>query len=341
MRHLLNLAPPELIAELQAIDQQAYRAKQIADWVWHKGVCDFSQMSNLSPELRDELVKRFCILSGRVIQQSGSDDGVIKLLIEWPDQQCVECVLIPDGQWRTACLSTQVGCAMGCAFCASGMDGLSRNLTAGEIVEQLFHLQSACEGRISNVVLMGMGEPLANYEASVLAIRAIIDPDRLGISARRVTLSTIGLPKLMSRLASEDLPITLAISLHAPNDQLRCELIRAAANTSVNDLIRAGQEFFASRGREITLEYLLLAGVNDSVECARELAQLAQRLRCNVNLIRFNPVSGLDFRRPSEQAVQAFRDVLAGAGVNVHIRASRGSEVNAACGQLRGVSLRS
>lgn len=259
MKHLLNMDLQELVAELKAMGQQPYRAEQIADWVWHKGICDFAQMSNLSPRLRDELGRHLCVLSGKVVQQSLSDDGVIKLLIGFPDQQCVECVLIPDGQRRTVCLSTQVGCAMGCVFCASGLGGLCRNLTAGEIIEQVFHLQSVCDERISNVVLMGMGEPLANYDASVWAIRAIIDPDRLGISARRVTLSTIGFAEQIRKLIGEDLPITLAISLHAPNDQLRRELMPAAAKTSIADLIQAGREFFASRGRELTLEYLLLS----------------------------------------------------------------------------------
>ena len=339
MKHLLNLDLDKFMAELEAVGQPGYRAKQIAEWVWHKGVCDFGQMSNLSPRLQGELAEHLCVLSGKVIHESRSDDDVMKLLIAFPDGQCVECVLIPDGQRRTACLSTQVGCAMGCVFCASGLGGLGRNLTAGEIVEQIFHLQSACRERVSNVVLMGMGEPLANYEATVSAIRAIVDPQRLGISARRVTLSTIGFPDLIRKLIAEDLPITLAISLHAATDQLRRELIPAAGKTSIEDLIRAGREFFASRGRELTLEYLLLAGVNDSLECARQLGRLAGQLRCNVNLIRFNPVEGLDFRRPNEQAVRAFRDVLAKSGVNVHIRASRGSNVQAACGQLRRTAL--
>lgn len=321
--------------------QEAYRAKQVGDWVWCKGVYDFAQMTNLPPKLRSDLAKGFHILSGKVVRRSEADDGVVKLLIEWPDQQCVECVIIPDGQRQTACLSTQIGCAMGCAFCASGLGGLGRNLTAGEIIEQLFHLKSACARRITNVVFMGMGEPLANYEATVSAIRAIIDPDRLGISARRVTLSTIGFPELIRRLAAENLPITLAVSLHAPTDQIRRELIPATGNTVIEDLIRACQEFFACRGRELTLEYVLLAGVNDSTQCAEKLAQLAHRMRCNVNLIRFNPVEGLDFRRPSEGVVRAFCDQLSQVGVNVHIRASRGAETHAACGQLyRGSACR-
>ena len=335
MKHILNMTPQEFGAEMQAMGQAAYRAGQVGDWVWGKGVCDFRQMTNLPPKLRGELADAFSVLSGKILRRSEAQDGTVKLLIEWPDGHCVECVVIPDGQRRTACLSTQVGCAMGCSFCASGLDGLSRNLTAGEMVEQVFHLRSVCDQRISNVVFMGMGEPLANYEATVSAVRAIIDPERLGISGRRVTVSTIGSPTLIRRFAGEDLAVTLAISLHAPNDRMRRELISGVGKTTIKELLDAGREYFGRRGRELTLEYVLLAGVNDSVECATELAKLAKQVRCNVNLIRFNPVEGLRFGRPSEKAVGAFRDRLSEAGVNVHVRASRGAKANAACGQLR------
>ena len=278
---------------------------------------------------------RLTILGGRAAGRTDADDGVIKLLIEWPDGERVECVMIPDASRRTGCVSTQAGCAMGCGFCASGLGGLGRDLTAGEIVEQLFHLQAAGGGRITNVVLMGIGEPLANYDASVAAVRAIVDPDRLGISPRRVTVSTVGLPGQIRRLAAEGVPVTLAISLHAPNDTLRRKLLPAAKTATIAQIVAAAREFYASRKREVTLEYVLLGGVNDTPACANELAQIAGRLRCNVNLIRFNPVEGVGFRPPAEAAVRDFRDRLRGAGVNVHIRASRGAPVSAACGQLR------
>jgi len=335
MLHLLNIPPDELTRRLLALDEPAFRARQVAEWIWTKGVCDFEQMSNLSRDLRAKLAERTVVLTGRVAARADADDGVVKLLIEQADGEAVECVLIPDGSRRTVCVSTQAGCAMGCAFCASAIGGLGRSLTAGEIVEQIFHVRVATGERATNVVLMGTGEPLANYDASVAALRAITDADRLGISPRRVTLSTVGFPKEIRRLAKEDLPITLAVSLHAPNDTLRRRLIPAAKSATIGQIVAAAREFFASRGREVTVEYVLLAGVNDTAACANELAQLAGNLRCNVNLIRYNTVGESPFEAPSEAAVKAFRDRLKSAGVNVHVRASRGAGVSAACGQLR------
>ena len=335
MKHVLEMTSGELSAELKNLGEPAYRAGQVAEWVWKKRVSDFAAMSNLSKPLRAALPGRLTVLTGRPVARTESPDGVVKLLIEFPDGQRVESVMIPAEDRLTACVSTQVGCAMGCAFCASGLHGVARNLTAGEIVEQVFHLSAAAGEGVTHVVLMGMGEPLANYDATVAAVRAIIDPERLGISARRVTVSTVGLPERIRRLAREDLPITLAISLHAPNDALRRQLIPAAAATSIDEIVEAAKAFFAARHREVTLEYVLLAGVNDSPACAEELAAVARRMRCNVNLIRFNPAEGLPFRRPDEKTVLAFRDRLAEAGVNVQIRASRGAAAQAACGQLR------
>ena len=335
MNHLLDMTPDAVAGELASLGQPAYRAGQVLEWVWRRGVTDFAEMANLPAELRCRLADRLAILTGRPARRTDAADGVIKLLVEWPDHRHVETVLIPAGGRRTACLSTQVGCPVGCAFCASGIGGLERTLSAGEIVEQIFHLQAACRQRVTHVVVMGMGEPLLNYDATVAAVRAMIDPARGGISARRVTVSTVGLPNQIRRLAGEDLPITLAISLHAPNDTLRRELIPAARGVPLEELIRAAAEFFARRHREVTLEYVLLAGVNDSPACAAELAAIARRLRCNVNLIRFNPVPGLDFRAPDERDVRGFRDHLRAAGVNVHIRTSRGADADAACGQLR------
>jgi len=335
LKHLLDMTPAGLADELAAMGQPAYRARQVLEWVWRKGVTDFDRMSNLPNALRAALAERLSVLAGRVVGRADADDGVVKLLIEWPDGERVECATIPDGARRTACVSTQAGCAMGCAFCASGLGGLGRDLTAGEIVEQLFHLRAAGGERATNVVLMGTGEPLANYDASVAAVRAVVDPERLGISPRRVTVSTVGLPGPIRRLAGEGLPITLAISLHAPSDTLRRRLIPAAKTATIAQVLAAAADFYASRKREVTLEYVLLGGVNDTLACANELAQAARKQRCNVNLIRFNPVAGVGFRPPAESDVRAFRDRLRDAGVNVHIRASRGAGADAACGQLR------
>jgi 23S rRNA (adenine2503-C2)-methyltransferase len=335
MTHLLSMTEPQLQDEFRAMGQPVYRARQVLQWIWVKGVTKFEEMTDLPASLRGALGERLSILTGRAIQRQDADDGVTKLLLEWPDGERIESVLIPAESRRTACLSTQAGCAIGCSFCASGQAGLGRDLTSGEILEQLLHLRQAIGERISHVVLMGVGEPLANYDATVAAIRVIVDAHGAGISPRRVTLSTVGLPAQIRRLADEDLPITLALSVHAPNDALRRQIIPGAKGVRLAELVAAAQDFFDRRGREVTLEYILLAGVNDSTGCADELADVAGQLRCNVNLIRYNPVAGLPFRRPDEESVRAFRDRLLRQGVNVQIRASRGQQTDAACGQLR------
>ena len=264
---------------------------------------------------------------------------------------------------RTACISSQVGCPVGCRFCASGLGGLEGNLSAGRIVEQVWRLNSllgrglsgpgpgeasAAQGerkaggtpapqeRITNVVFMGMGEPLANFAAVVRAVRTLAAPWGMGISARKITISTVGLPAAIERLSEElDLPVTLALSLHAPNDELRRSLIPWAEYTTIKDLLAACQKWFEKTGREITLEYTLLRGVNDRPEHAAELAQVARTIRANVNLIRYNEVAGMPFQRPETEAVREFQRLLRARNVNAHIRRSRGRDIAAACGQLR------
>lgn len=224
---------------------------------------------------------------------------------------------------------------MGCVFCASGLGGLTRNLTGGEILEQIIHLSQATNRRVTNVVMMGAGEPLANYDATIAAIRAMIDPRRFDLSARHITVSTVGLGGQIDRLAAEDLPITLAVSLHAPNDELRRQIMpAAAAGATIAAILDAAGRFFDARGREVTIEYVLLAGVNDTNVCAMQLARLVEPLRCKVNLIAYNGVPGLDYRAPSAAAVKAFAARLEKAGVNVNIRRPRGVDIAAACGQL-------
>ena len=327
---LLDMTLDELRKAVAAIGQPAYRAEQLADWVYGRGATDPEAMTNVPKPLREA----FDVLTSRVAVRTESEDGTIKLLLEMHDGEHVETVLIPSGKRVTACVSTQAGCAMGCSFCASGIGGWKRNLTGGEILEQLLHLQQAGERRVTNVVFMGMGEPLANYNATVAAVRALTDPGRFGISARRITVSTIGIPKAIRRLAQEDLPITLAISLHAPNDALRRQLM-PSAHSQIDEIIAAAKDFFEARKREITLEYVLLGGVNDTNVCAEALADLAHSLRCNVNLICYNPVESLPYERPTQVATQAFVARLRKRGVNVHLRHSRGLDAAAACGQLR------
>ena len=262
-----------------------------------------------------------------------------------------ECVMIPaeeledaadDGPKfarRTACISSQVGCPVGCRFCASGIGGLDGSLSAGRIVEQVWRLaRLPGVGRITNVVFMGMGEPLANFASVTRAIRTLAAPapEGLGISARKITISTVGLPKAIERLAAEfELPVTLALSLHAPTDEIRRSLIPWAEYTTIEALLGACDKWFQKTGREITLEYTLLGGVNDRPEHAEELARLAKRLRANVNIIRYNEVKGMPFDRPRTDDVRRFQEVLRNARVNAHIRASRGRDIAAACGQLR------
>jgi 23S rRNA (adenine2503-C2)-methyltransferase len=328
---LLELTLDELEDAVAETGQKPFRAKQLAQWVYTKGVTDPDQMSNVP----NSLVEEFDILTSRVVDQAESEDGTIKLLIELEDQETIECVAMPSTKRVTACLSTQVGCAMRCKFCASGADGFIRNLRSGEILEQLIHLAQATEKRISNAVFMGMGEPLANYKATVDAIYGMIDPDRFGISARHITLSTVGLPEMILKLADEGLPITLAISLHAPNDVLRREIMPTAEATTIVQILKAARAFRDSRNREITLEYVVLAGLNDTNVCAEQLARLAHPLRCNVNLIGYNAGPDDIYRAPTQVEVKAFERQLEKRGVNVTVRRSRGADITAACGQLR------
>jgi 23S rRNA (adenine2503-C2)-methyltransferase len=236
---------------------------------------------------------------------------------------------------RTACISSQVGCPVGCRFCASGLGGLQGNLTGGQIVEQVWHLNRVCQQPVTNIVFMGMGEPLSNFTAVSRAIQTLTADWGFGLSARRITLSTVGLPAQIRRLAESGIPITLALSLHAPNDELRRRLIPWADYVTIEQLIEAGRYFFQRTGREVTIEYTLIDQVNDQPEHARQLARVARKLRSNVNLIRYNEVAALPFGRPDDQAVRRFQQVLHKAGLNTHIRASRGRDIAAACGQLR------
>jgi 23S rRNA (adenine2503-C2)-methyltransferase len=243
----------------------------------------------------------------------------------------------PQEKRRTACISSQVGCPVGCRFCASGLGGLDGNLTAGQIVEQVHHvtLLATDVGRVTNIVFMGMGEPLANFSAVTNAIRTLNAPWGFGISARRITVSTVGLPAAIRKLVDFEIPVTLALSLHAPNDDLRRELIPWAEYATIDELLDACEEYFRKTGREITLEYLLLRNVNDRPEHARQLATVAKKLRANVNLIRYNEVRGLPYDRPTTEDVRAFQEILREKHVNAHLRASRGRDIAAACGQLR------
>ena len=359
-QHFFDLTPEDLAAFCSEAGMAKFRAGQILQWVYERGVVDPRRMTNLSASDRATLADRIVFQRYRVIEHQRASDGTQKLLLAFaPDGRGglaeVECVMIPAESRdsgrprRTARISSQVDCPVGCRFCASGLGGLEANLTRGLILEQVHQLnrmlaedEGAADspapggGRITNIVFMGMGEPLSNFANVTGAIRTLAADWGFGLSARRITVSTVGLPAQIRRLADQlDLPVTLAISLHAPNDALRRELIPWAESTSIDALTQAGRYYFEKTGREVTLEYILLRGVNDRPEHARELATVARRLRSNVNLIRYNEVGGLAYQRPASDDVHAFQSILKAAGVNCHIRASRGRDIAAACGQLR------
>ncbi len=339
--HLLGLQPDELQAWLADRGQPAYRARQILHWLYEQRVARFEQMTNLSRDLRAELQHTCRIAALEIEAERTSDDGTRKLLLRGRDRALVETVWIPSGQRNTVCISSQVGCPVGCRFCASGTDGLERNLGAGEIVEQALHVRDLIrreqgpDARLTNVVMMGMGEPLANYRNLIAALRILNAEWGLHIGARRITVSTVGLPKQIRALAGEALQFNLALSLHAVRDDLRTELIPWGRGVRIAELLDACQHYFRTTGREITLEYVLLAGVNMTSQDAEGLATIARNLRANVNLLRYNPVSGLPYERPGSNASFAFQKQLRARGVNAHIRTSRGRDVAAACGQLR------
>ena len=345
---VLDLSAEEVRALIASHGQPAFRAKQVLEWVYRNGAESFDEMTNLPKALREALSRQMTVFQATVVQRQESSDGTIKQLLAWPDGATSECVMIPQAASaerdtgsaprRTACISSQVGCPVGCVFCASGLDGLSRQLTAGQIVEQAMRVARLCaeQGeRLSNVVFMGLGEPLANYAATLRAVRTINADWGMNIGARKITVSTVGLPSQMRRLAEEGLQITLALSLHAPDDELRRKIIPWADRVGIDELIDAGRYYFERTGREVTIEYILLGGLNDAVAHAKKLVTVARRVRSNVNLIQYNPVPALPYLRPTGEAAQAFLRTLRDAGINVHLRKSRGLDIDAACGQLR------
>ncbi len=339
--HLLDLTPSALEQRLEVLGEPSYRARQILSWAYERGVRDFAAMTDLPRELREALPAELRVRAGEEVTRSVAPGGTAKILLRWADGATTETVMIPapgEGVRRTVCLSSQVGCDVGCRFCASGIGGSMRNLTVGEVVEQAVATSEMLDERgerLSHVVFMGMGEPLANYSVTVEAVRRLNAAWGLGISQRRITISTVGLPKQIDRLAGEGLQATLALSLHAPDDKLRAELIPWADDISLAELLPACRRYLEATGREVTLEYCLLAGVNDLPEHSRRLAQIALDLRAHVNLLMYNPVEGLPYERPSRNRAIAFLRGLRAAGAMAHLRESRGLDADAACGQLR------
>lgn len=337
MKHLLNLSLEELQAWLTGHGQAAYRAKQIRRWLFATRVREFAEMTDLPTSLRTALGDDYRIWSTTVVRHSHSADGTEKLLVELADRGRIECVLLRDGERRTICISSQVGCAMGCVFCASGLDGVDRNLTTGEIVEQMLLLSRLlpAQERLSHIVVMGMGEPLANLDGLLPALSQASGSDGFGISPRRITISTVGLPAAIDRLSDLKCHYNLAVSLHAPDDALRNQLVPVNKSIHLGPILAAADRYFAVSGRRLTFEYVLLSEINDREEHARKLAELLHGRPALLNVIPYNPVAGLPYKTPTVTAQRRFREALEAAGVNVQFRERKGDSINAACGQLR------
>jgi 23S rRNA (adenine2503-C2)-methyltransferase len=334
---ILDQPAVEMRAWLAERGQPPLRAKQIRRWIVAGRAESFEQMSDLPRELRAELAAAFTAFGTQVAVHQAARDGTHKLLLRLQDGGQVECVLIQDETRRTACISTQVGCGMGCVFCASGLNGVERNLTPGEILEQLVRLRNLLPPgeRLTNIVVMGIGEPLANLDNLLAALDDAGDKNGLGIGARHVTISTVGLPAKIRQLAETGKQYHLAVSLHAPNDRLRTQIVPTNDKIGLVAILEAADYFFRATSRQVTFEYVLLGGLNDHWTHARELATLLKGRKSHVNLIPFNEVEGLPYQRPDDGSLAAFVQRLQRAGVSVKVRKRKGSEIDAACGQLR------
>jgi 23S rRNA (adenine2503-C2)-methyltransferase len=347
--NLLDYDLEGLAAFCASLGEKRFRATQLFRWIHQKGASDFGQMTDLAKSLRDKLAGSARIEGLPIISQHESADGTIKWLFDVGAGDAVEAVFIPEDDRGTLCISSQAGCAVGCRFCSTGHQGFSRNLTTGEIVAQLWfaehflraHLQKNGTRVITNVVMMGMGEPLQNYSALVPALRVMLDDHGYGLSRRRVTVSTSGVVPMMDRLG-EDCPVALAVSLHAPSDDLRDKLVPLNKKYPLAQLLDACNRYLEHAPRDfITFEYCMLDGVNDQPEHAYELARLVQThdgrgVSCKLNLIPFNPFPASGLVRSPQQRVQAFAKILSDAGIVTTVRKTRGDDIDAACGQLAG-----
>jgi 23S rRNA (adenine2503-C2)-methyltransferase len=345
-KSLYELSLEELVADFEAWGQPGYRARQVWEWLYQHKVTDFAEMTNLPQALRSRLEAEFRIGSLELVTEIHSTDGqTVKRLWQLPDGQMIESVLMEyDGVRRTACISTQAGCAMGCVFCATGQMGFARHLTAGEIVEQAvqFARQLEAQGeRLSNVVLMGMGEPLHNYDATLQAIARLNDEAGLNIGQRHITLSTVGLVPAIRRFADERLQVGLAISLHAATDDERNKLLPINKRWPLAKLLEAVRYYIDRTGRRVTFEWALIAEENDTVEQAEKLGQLLHGLKCHVNLIPLNPTSGYGGRPSDPARVETFQAVLRSYHIGSTVRVRRGIDIQAGCGQLKAEVVKS
>lgn len=341
---ILDVPADTLRAWLAERGQPPMRVNQIRRQILAARATAFEDMSDLPKQLRADLAQSFSVFSIRVERHFAASDDTHKLVLRLADDRMIEAVLIQDDGRATACISTQVGCGMGCVFCASGLNGVVRNLTTGEMLEQLVLLRNLTDvnttnperaPRLTHIVVMGMGEPLANLENLLAALAVAGDKNGLGIGARHVTISTVGLPAKIRRLAESGKQYHLAVSLHAPNDELRTRIVPTNDKTGIDAILAAADEFYEKTGRQVTYEYVVLGGLNDQPHHARQLVGLLTGRKAHVNLIPWNDVEGLPYRRPQEADLQYLIDTLRRGGISVKVRKRKGSEIDAACGQLR------
>jgi 23S rRNA (adenine2503-C2)-methyltransferase len=336
MKDLKSMTIEEIEALVKDIGQPKFRTKQIADWL-SKGVTSLEEMRNLPKDLITKL-SQYCYISVANIEkkQVSMYDSTVKYLFSFRDEKCVESVVMSYHHGYTICISTQVGCKMGCTFCATGKQGFTRNLSAGEMLSQIESAQRDLGIRISNIVLMGMGEPLDNYDNVLRFINLVSSEKGLNIGKRHITLSTCGVvPKIYS-LADERLQITLSVSLHAPNDELRSKTMPINNAYNIGDLIKAIRYYIDKTGRRVSFEYAMIDGVNDSDDCANQLGRLIRGMLCHVNLIPVNSVKGTSYRKSNKDRLNSFIEILSKYGVTATIRRTLGSDIDASCGQLKG-----
>ena len=336
-RAILDLDSDELVAWLATVNQPKFRAGQIRRWLVQRRIQSFEQMTDLPAELRTLLTAEFRFSPFEIVRHQIARDETEKLLLKLHDGELVECVLMRDPDRRTVCISTQVGCAMGCVFCASGLLGVKRNLTPTEIIGQVLvlHRMMKDDEHITNVVVMGIGEPLANYRGLMESLKFLTAKEGFGLGARRITVSTVGLPDKIRELAQSGQQYNLAVSLHAPNDALRTEIVPVNKSIGIQEIMLAADDYFEMTGRRISYEYVLMSGINDRPEHAEELASLMRGRNAHVNLIPMNGVSELVMTAPGDPDTQQFLEILETRGVTATVRKRKGADIDAACGQLR------
>ena len=331
-----SLSLEELTEALKKLGQPAYRAKQIFEWLHSKLITDYDEMTNLSKKLREDLKETFPLITLEKVDSLHSEnDETVKFLFRLMDNRVIESVLMKYHYGNSVCISSQVGCRMGCKFCASTIGGKERDLLPSEMLDQIYRIQRLSGERVSHVVIMGTGEPFDNYDNLMRFLRLLTDPIGLNLSARNITVSTCGIPDRIRAFAEEGMPITLALSLHAPNNEIRKKLMPVAMQYDLSEVMDAFRYYYEKTGRRLTFEYSMVEGINDEEAHAKELSSLIKGLNCHVNLIPVNPIKERNFRQTESRRIQNFKNILEKNRINVTIRREMGADINAACGQLR------